>query len=124
MMHEVTRHALALGTVMVEASAGKTELQIYEHENGGVFALDGSYLEQVVGDPAYIGDPFNEGCAVQLIDTMGEKSNLKVIGEDHPDSVIDEVIVAMKDDISKGDWTAIAELLHFLPSNAINNYLG
>lgn len=124
MMHEVTRHALALGTVMVEASAGKTELQIYEHEDGGVFAIDGSFLEQVVGDPAYIGDPFNEGSVVQLIDSMDEKSNLKVIGEEHPDSVIDEMIVAMKDDISKGDWTAIAELLHFLPRNVIDNYLG
>lgn len=124
MMHEVTRHALALGTVMVEASAGTTELQIYEHEDGGVFAIDGSFLEQVVGDPAYIGDPFNEGSVVQLIDSMDEKSNLKVIGEEHPDSVIDEVIVAMKDDIYKGDWTAIAELLHFLPRNVIDNYLG
>jgi len=30
----------------------------------------------------------------------------------------------MKEDIEKGDWTAIAELFNFIPRNVLDNYLG
>jgi hypothetical protein len=59
------------------------------------------------------------------VDTEEEINlNLKAVGEDHPESVIDEVITAMKEDIEKGDWTAIAELFNFIPRNVLDNYLG
>ena len=123
MKSEVNAHALAIGTIMVEASAGQTELQIYEHQCGGVFAIDGSFLEQVVGDPAYISDPFNEGSSVQLIDHMKEKSNKQVIGEEHDEELIDQVLENMANDIESGDTTAIAELLQFVPIDILKGYL-
>jgi len=47
---------------------------VYKHENGGMFAVDASFIEQCTdvdeNDEAicYIGDPFNVGDYVKLIE--------------------------------------------------------
>ena len=51
---------------------GRVDLAIYKHENGGMFAMDVSFLEQheIVddNDNPIIQDPFNEKGYVILID--------------------------------------------------------
>jgi hypothetical protein len=37
--------------------------------------------------------------------------------------VIDKVIEEMKDQIEYGDWTAIDELLHYVPMDALVGFL-
>ena len=43
-----------------------TELAVYQHENGGIFAMDASFLEQVANEPDddddhyVIPDPFGD----------------------------------------------------------------
>ena len=40
-------------------TGGEVELEVYKHENGGMFAMDSSYLEQVCeDDEPIIPDPF------------------------------------------------------------------
>ena len=36
------------------------EMEVYQHENGGLFAIDSSYLEQVSEDEPVIPDPFTD----------------------------------------------------------------
>ena len=56
----------------------ETEMQMYQHENGGMFAMDCSYLEQVVdkGDdsPWLISDPFDttHKRLLRLVDSTDE----------------------------------------------------
>lgn len=49
-----------------------TNLSVYQHENGGIFAIDSSFLDQCCDDDTYpvIPDPFTEGTyeAVMLCD--------------------------------------------------------
>jgi hypothetical protein len=51
-------------TVIDPDSKGKVELSVYKHENGGMFAMDSSFLDQVVRTDDYdrpiISDPFND----------------------------------------------------------------
>lgn len=51
-------------TVIDPDSKGEVELSVYKHENGGMFAIDSSWLDQCCDDDSYpvIRDPFeNEG---------------------------------------------------------------
>jgi len=45
-------------------SKGQVELSVYKHENGGMFAVDSSFLDQVVNtdefDRPIIPDPFSD----------------------------------------------------------------
>ena len=45
-------------------SKGAVELAVYKHENGGMFAIDSSFLDQVARtddfDRPIISDPFND----------------------------------------------------------------
>lgn len=36
------------------------EMEVYKHPNGGMFAIDSSYLDQCCGNPPVIPDPFAE----------------------------------------------------------------
>jgi hypothetical protein len=124
----VADHALALGKpFMFELNGVKNEMQMYECGNTGLlFAVDATWLEDQ-DEETHLAIPsfVDEGTAIILVDTEEEiNSNLKAVGEDHPESVIDEMITAMKEDIEKGDWTAIAELFNFIPRNVLDNYLG
>lgn len=49
-------------TVIDPDSNLPVELEIYKHSNGGMFAMDSSYLEQTHDDDTYpiIPDPFGE----------------------------------------------------------------
>lgn len=51
-------------TVVDPDSKGDVELSIYKHENGGMFAMDSSFLDQVVNtddfDRPIIPDPFSD----------------------------------------------------------------
>lgn len=135
MKHTVSDHALAIGSPFIyEGNDGieQTEMQMYQCGNTGIlFALDCAWLEEecdhaeTMEIPLAIPSFLDEGTAIVLVDTEEEINlNLKAVGEDHPESVIDEVITAMKEDIEKGDWTAIAELLQFVPKEVLNNYIG
>lgn len=128
MKHIVSDHAVAIGSpFLVENATGKTEMQLYECGNTGLlFAVDGAWLEdQDEEKPLAIPSFVDEGTAIVLVDTEEEINlNLKAVGEEHPDQLIDDVIGEMKHEIERGDWTAIAELLQFLPKEVLNNYMG
>jgi hypothetical protein len=51
-------------TVIDPDSKGEVELSVYKHENGGMFAVDSSFLDQVARTDDYdrpiISDPFND----------------------------------------------------------------
>jgi len=51
-------------TVIDPDSKGEVELSVYKHENGGMFAVDSSFLDQVVNtdefDRPIIPDPFSD----------------------------------------------------------------
>jgi len=44
------------------------ELSVFKHENGGMFAIDSSYIEQVLSeeDSVYINDPLESNGEVEL----------------------------------------------------------
>jgi len=48
-------------------SKGQVELSVYKHENGGMFAVDSSFLDQVVNtddfDRPIVPDPFSDSGA-------------------------------------------------------------
>jgi len=48
--------------VVNDPDGGTIEIAIYKHPNGGMFGLDASYIDQVLGvddeSPAIIPDPF------------------------------------------------------------------
>lgn len=118
MKQVVSGHALALKVITVKG----TEVQMYQHSNGGIFGMDGSFLDQIVeGD--YIPDPFNEGYSVQLIDKMDEKSPALVSGEPNQE-LIDKVIDDLKNAFAMGDYTTLDELLSFLPDHILEGHLG
>jgi len=47
-------------TVIDPDSKGEVELSVYKHENGGMFAIDSSFLDQCCDEDSYpiIPDPF------------------------------------------------------------------
>jgi hypothetical protein len=47
-------------TVIDPDSKGEVELSVYKHENGGMFAMDSSWLDQCCDEDSYpvIQDPF------------------------------------------------------------------
>ena len=50
---------------------GTVEISLFKHENGGMFALDSSYIEQVLEVDDCIPDPFSdvddfEGIVIKL----------------------------------------------------------
>ncbi len=51
-------------TVIDPDTKGKVKLEVYKHQNGGMFAIDSSYLEELeneqgeVSDCVIISDPF------------------------------------------------------------------
>jgi hypothetical protein len=51
-------------TVIDPDSKGEVNLSVYKHEGGGMFAIDSSFLDQVVRTDDYdrpiISDPFND----------------------------------------------------------------
>jgi hypothetical protein len=51
-------------TVIDPDSKGEVNLSVYKHESGGMFAIDSSFLDQVVRTDDYdrpiISDPFND----------------------------------------------------------------
>ena len=52
-------------------SGGKVELSVFKHEFGGMFAMDSSFIEQVIGgdddtDKVVIPDPFEKGFELEL----------------------------------------------------------
>lgn len=51
-------------TVIDPDSKGEVELSVYKHENGGMFAIDSSFLDQNIMsddfDRPIISDPFND----------------------------------------------------------------
>lgn len=50
------------------------DISIYKHDNGGMFGVDSSFIEQVAEESemdetvCYVGDPFNYGCKVELFE--------------------------------------------------------
>ena len=55
-------------TVKDPDSGGYVEMAVMKHENGGMFAVDSSYLDQCFDDDTdpMIQDPFNDGQTVTL----------------------------------------------------------
>jgi hypothetical protein len=50
-----------------DLNGNPVEMEVYQHENGGLFAIDSSYLEQVSNDEPVIPDPFsNKFCKLHL----------------------------------------------------------
>lgn len=49
-------------TVTDPDSGGLVELCVFKHDNGGMFAIDSSYIDQCFDDdsPVIINDPFEE----------------------------------------------------------------
>jgi len=48
---------------------GDVELSVFKHENGGIFAIDSSFLDQTLCDHEdKIPDPFNKGKLVKIIE--------------------------------------------------------
>jgi hypothetical protein len=43
---------------VLDSNNNQVILEVYQHENGGLFAIDSSYLEQVSNDEPVIPDPF------------------------------------------------------------------
>jgi hypothetical protein len=48
-------------TVIDPDTKGEVELEVYKHPNGGIFAIDSSFLEQCTDEDIYplVADPFN-----------------------------------------------------------------
>jgi hypothetical protein len=57
-------------TVVDPDSKGDVQLSIYKHENGGMFAMDSSWLDQCTDEDNYpvIPDPFGEDSKVMLVE--------------------------------------------------------
>ena len=129
MKHIVSDHALALGKpFMFELNGVQNEMQMYECGNTGLlFALDGAWLEdQDEENPLVIPSFVDEGTSIILVDKEEEINlTIKAVGEEHPEKLIDDVIDEMKFEVEqRGDWSAIAELLQFVPKEVLNNYIG
>jgi hypothetical protein len=57
-------------TVIDPDSKGEVELSVYKHENGGMFAMDSSFLDQCTDEDSYpvIRDPFETTGKVMLVE--------------------------------------------------------
>jgi len=57
-------------TVIDPDSKGEVQLSVYKHENGGMFAIDSSWLDQCTEDDCnpVIRDPFETKGKVMLIE--------------------------------------------------------
>lgn len=57
-------------TVTDPDTTGEVQLTVYKHQNGAMFALDSSFLDQCYEDEIYpvIRDPFNNKGKVMLIE--------------------------------------------------------
>lgn len=56
-------------TVQDPDTDGDVELAVYKHENGGMFAIDSSYIDQVLDDEEdRIPDVFNQNKLVTLVE--------------------------------------------------------
>ena len=130
MKHIVSDHAVAIGKPFVfEDSTGIEQgvVQMYQCGNTGfLFALDGAWLEDQADDvPLAIPSFVDEGTAIILVDDPKEiNPNIKAVGEEHSDEVIGHVLDHIKDDVEKGDLTALAEMLNFIPKAVLKNYMG
>jgi hypothetical protein len=119
------------GSVSGYAIAGETfvtedgvEMQVYTHEYGGSFALDGSYIEQVLTeDPCYIPDPLNAGRVVQLVDSVEEIKDDVVIGLEHDDPTKDQVISLITKALDCGDRTTLDALLDYVPLSVLHDFI-
>jgi hypothetical protein len=131
----VSDHAVAIGSpFLYEGNDGieQTEMQMYECGNTGIlFALDCDWLieecdhAETMEIPLAIPSFVDKGTAIVLVDDENEvNKNLMVVGDEHAEQLIDDVIGNMKHEIEQGDWTAIAELLQFVPKEVLNNYIG
>lgn len=45
-------------TVIDPDTDGEVQITVYKHQNGGMFAIDSSYIEQGLDDDGLIYDPF------------------------------------------------------------------
>lgn len=61
-------------TVIDPDSMGDVQLTVFKHQNGGIFAIDSSWLEQCSSDGSYtvIRDPFENDGDVMLMDMDDE----------------------------------------------------
>ena len=120
----VTDHAIAINKpIMVDSSLGKCEMQVYECGCGGLIAIDTAFLEANDGEELYINSPWDDGKSIQLVDSLTEINKSTVCGDDHEESVIDNTLEKIKEDIANGDVTSLAEMLNFLSTEVLNNYL-
>ena len=57
-------------TVIDPDSKGEVELSVYKHENGGMFAMDSSFLDQCTDEDSYpvIRDPFETKGSLMLVE--------------------------------------------------------
>jgi hypothetical protein len=44
--------------IVEDLNGNPVNMEVYQHQNGGLFAIDSSYLEQVSNDEPVIPDPF------------------------------------------------------------------
>ena len=64
------------------------------------------------------------GVSIWIKGTKGEaEQELKNLKEEQGEMLIDAVLTQMQDDIASGDFTAIAELLTFVPKENLIGYL-
>jgi hypothetical protein len=56
-------------TVIDPDTKGEVELEVYKHPNGGILALDSSFLEQCTDDDEYpiIPDPFHQSGELDML---------------------------------------------------------
>ena len=131
----VSDHAVAIDSpFLYEGNDGieQTEMQMYQCGNTGIlFALDCDWLieecdhAETMEIPLVIPSFLDEGTAIILVDNENEIDlNIKSGGDEHDESLIDNVLNQFKEDMHMGDVTAIAELLQFVPKNVLSNYLG
>ncbi|MFA5366639.1 MAG: hypothetical protein WC333_02045 [Dehalococcoidia bacterium] len=60
-------------TIKDPDTKGQVELSIYKHENGGMFAMDSSYMEQLDG----IGDEDDITCRIP--DPFGDNEHMTLV---------------------------------------------
>jgi hypothetical protein len=56
-------------TVIDPDTKGEVQLEVYKHPNGGMFAMDSSFLEQCTDDDEYpiIPDPFSDATGESVV---------------------------------------------------------
>ena len=56
------KKAILIREIVFTENGVDTNLSVYQHENGGVFAIDSSFLDQCCDDDTYpvIPDPFTD----------------------------------------------------------------